>query len=103
VQAFDSDPARVSDELLVSWFSRSPAAQRAAQAFDSSRLAQLYNGSERWGQRLSEHLARLRREGLQVTGEAASLVSNVPIVPIVGAAAVTVAAGFAFWAWWRSR
>lgn len=96
VGAFDRDPRGVSDELLVSWFHSRPAAQRAAQAFDIERLAELYNGSERWGQRLR---AALESGAGEIEGAAAA-------VPWWGWAGLAAAwSGVAFFAYklWRGR
>jgi len=107
VEAFDRDPRTVSDELLVEWFTRRSRAAAAARAFDIPELARLYNGSQRWADRVSTQLARIRREGLDIVEGPASTVETAvaefPVVPVVGAAAIAAAGGFAFWAWWRSR
>jgi len=43
--AFQADPAKVSDELVVLWFKDTPAAQAAANSLDFTTLAVKYNGS----------------------------------------------------------
>jgi len=56
---FDRNPAGVSDELLVEWFRSRPAAVAAANARNIQELARLYNGSQRWGERLMTILGRM--------------------------------------------
>jgi hypothetical protein len=81
VGSFDRDPRGVSDELLVSWFRSRPAAQEAARAFNVERLAELYNGSVRWGQRLRAALEAGAGEG----GAAVAAGILVPTLIVAGA------------------
>lgn len=43
--AFQADPTKVSNELVVLWFKETPAAQAAANSLDFTTLAVKYNGS----------------------------------------------------------
>ena len=43
--AFQADPVKVSDELVVLWFKDNPPAQAAANSLDFTALAVKYNGS----------------------------------------------------------
>lgn len=45
VRAFDRNPARVSDELLVAWFADRPDALEAAREHDFAGFARRYNGA----------------------------------------------------------
>lgn len=97
VSTFDSAPARVSAELLVSWFEGNQRAREAAQAYDIAELARRYNGSDRWRVRVTEALESIRREGVAVSPYV------VDAAPFVGVGALVLAAGFAGWAFWRYR
>ena len=74
VAAFDRDPRKVGEEMFLSWMQDSPAAQAAAQRGDVESLAELYNGSQRWGIALRRALDRLPADlstaagGLEVPG-----------------------------------
>lgn len=59
VAAFDARPREVGEAMFLSWMRSNPAAQAAAQAGDISRLAELYNGSQRWAESVRRALARL--------------------------------------------
>lgn len=95
VGTFDGNPGSVSDEMLVSWFRSRPAAQQAAQQRDIARLAELYNGSVRWGERLA---AALDRGVGDIEGAASGSSSW---LPWVGAAALWT--GVAAVLWWGTR
>lgn len=57
VAAFDADPRGVGEEMFVSWMRGNPTASAAARAGDIERLAELYNGSQRWAQAVRRALA----------------------------------------------
>lgn len=99
VRAFDANPEQVSKELLVSWFQSNPRAKSAAQSYDIAELARRYNGSERWRQRVTAALERIRGESIEVVQEAAGAVRSA--APIIGIFAIAGAAGFAGWAYWK--
>lgn len=48
VAAFDADPQGVGEEMFISWMAATPDAVAAARAGNVERLAELYNGSQRW-------------------------------------------------------
>jgi len=62
LRAFDANPARVSDQLLVAWFQSRPQAQEAAREGNWTELARLYNGSSTtpWLGRFQRALAEVR-------------------------------------------
>jgi hypothetical protein len=97
VAAFDANPADVSDRLLVSWFHASPRAQRAATSLRIMDLAQLYNGSTRWGERVA---AAVREQGVRVV---MSVVEWAPIAAGVGAVAVLGAGALTYYLIRRRR
>lgn len=68
VAAFDADPERVSEALLVRWMSRNDAARQAATEGDMRTLALRYNGNTRWGDAMQSALARIRASGVSVVG-----------------------------------
>lgn len=97
VGAFDGNPEHVSKELLVSWFEGNPMAKAAAQRHDIEELARRYNGSTRWRDRVTEALERIRRDGIEVVDGG----FRVDPISAVGVAAVSVAAIFTGWAYWK--
>ncbi len=62
VKEFDANPTAVSDRLLVSWFRSAPKAAKAAREFNIMDLAKRYNGSERWGIRVSAAVKKIKGE-----------------------------------------
>ena len=89
--ASDRDPRKVGEEMFLSWMQDSPAAQAAAQRGDVESLAELYNGSQRWGIALRRALDRLPADlstatGLEVPGWATWAVGG---AICVGTAALT--------------
>ena len=44
--AFQADPAAASDKMLVAWFKANKRAVTAANAYDFTKLAEAYNGSQ---------------------------------------------------------
>ncbi len=88
VAAFDADPTRLSEEVLVSWFADNARARAAAQRGDIEALAELYNGSQRWA-------ASVRRALLNVPAGA--------VAAGIGAGAILFAlvAGYAAYRWSR--
>lgn len=99
VRYFDRNPEEVSAEMLASWFRASPAAARAAQAGNITELARRYNGSERWGRRLTQILESGRADvARRIVGTTSG-----SAVPWFGVAMVGVGVAFAGWAFWYSR
>ncbi|HEY5657771.1 MAG TPA: N-acetylmuramidase domain-containing protein [Myxococcota bacterium] len=118
VAYFDRDPETVSAEMLASWFRSRPAAVRAAQAGNISELARLYNGSQRWGNRLTAILESGRADvARRASTEASAAVETVSkafnvtrekaattIVPVlVVTTALAVSGTLAYVAWRRMR
>lgn len=61
VRAFDANPSRVSDELMIGWFQGRPAAVAAVHAQDWPTLKRLYNGpgESPWLEKFLRHLEAL--------------------------------------------
>lgn len=68
VGAFDADPERVSEALLIRWMSQNDTARQAANAGDMRALALRYNGNTRWGEAMAAALARIRASSVSVVG-----------------------------------
>jgi len=81
VGAFDANPERVSEELLVRWMSQNDTARRAAVAGDLRTLALRYNGNTRWGEAMAAALAHIRASGVTVVGGGGSAETTLAPAP----------------------
>jgi hypothetical protein len=102
IAGFYADPAGVSDRLLLAWMRARPAALAAARALDFATFAHLYNGAPL--PNATPYSTRLRAAYDSALTTWTGISPGIQWVPIaIGATAVAASAGFAFWAWRRSR
>jgi hypothetical protein len=102
VAGFNADPAGVSDRLLIDWMKSNTGATNAARALDFATFAHLYNGAPL--PNATPYSTRLRAAYDSALTTWTGISPGIQWVPIaIGATAVAASAGFAFWAWRRSR